>query len=180
MPYLVGSSIAERLLHKLVRENVASDPFVNSGSLHEPPIVQKAYDVMIPNDIGRKNFARTWVNIRWSHGVGGFCGYISETGISHVVGFEPRAVGRIVNSLYRISETGFFKCNVPYLNSLFNGIAPLFRKRTVNIEYYWLLRLNQFAFEISFAVFLSGLYSPAFNILLFSDAVCVCAVNVFV
>ena len=126
---------------------------------------------MIPDDIGRKDFTSTGVDIAGAHGVGRRSGYIAEAVVAHVVGIEERIVLRIVNGFQHILEASLFEGFVPHLNTLLDGAAPLLGESAVHIKDYLFGWFHEFALEITLTVFRLGLDAPAVNIRAGANAV---------
>ena len=134
---------------------------------------------MIPDDIGREDFAAAGVDIARAHGVGNIGDGIFHTAVPHVVGVEVGVVLGIVAGHDGILETGSLEGGVPVLHTLLHDVAPLLGEGTVDVEDNRLLGLNQLASEVGFAILVLRFEPPAVDVLRAVYAVLVARVDVF-
>ena len=163
MTDFVGGCITDGFAHHVVVEYLATYSWVYRSCLYETPVVEQRNDVVVPNDVTGKDFARTRVHMAGSHGVGCGCCSVFEATVTHVVRVEVRVVFRIIHSFDGVFETGGLESCIPVFYSLMDGRAPLFGESGIYVEHDGFLRFHQFALEVFVQILFLRFQTPTMD-----------------
>ena len=119
--------------------------------LHRYPLLEHREHIVPPHDVGFEYLAGAGVECRRSHGVSLSAGGIHESGVVEIVVVGTDAVGEHFG-YDCILEADALKSHIPVGDALQQIFAPLAWCAVVDIEFYWLHRLHEFAFEVGGSV----------------------------
>ena len=134
--------------HQFIVEDRLLCAFIHSTYLCLVPCVEQLHHIVVPTYVAFDDFTRTRVADMWSIGIAYVACEIAYYGVASI--FE--AHGRVVRpflSTDSILESSLFKCRIPIVYASNEIRYPFLRCSRVNVIYYLLDRLHEFATAIS-------------------------------
>ena len=150
--HFVAHHIGERLVEQIGRQTIATHRLIYIGSLHEAPLVEEIFHIVVDNDRSIDDFTRRRIYPRGTIGVLIRVGDIADARVRQVVGIKLRIILGEVLHLHSILETGFFKSLVPAEHTFAQSGFPSLGEGRIEIVDNGLHRFRELAIEISRAI----------------------------
>ena len=139
---------ADELAHQFIIEDRLLCAFIHSTDLCLIPCVEQLHHIVIPTHVALDDFTGTRVADMRSVGIADVACEIAYHGVAGIF----KAHGRVVRpflSTDSILESCLFKCRIPIVYASNEIRHPFLRCSRVNVIYYLLDRLHEFATAIS-------------------------------
>ena len=157
--HLVGGHEADELAHHVLAELRAARVRVDGRRLHEEPVAEQPHHVVEPPDVGLEDLARAGVVDVRPVGVLDVRREVADDTVADVLGAPVGVVGRRVFGADGVFEARRLEGHVPVRDAHLEPLAPLDRRRRVDVVDDRLDRLDELAAGVGLGV--RGLQLPA-------------------